>query len=177
MCLRFYKFTLLRFSNYTGVTVSTTMASLLHFSVYFMDKICIWVFSMLSATKPDFKNLNNHSWIQFSNSEESIVLLTVVARSNHTNCGREDMDYDPTVNKESVIIKFEKFTQEGCRCRWGSTGGQCCNDLFLATGLENLYNCLELSHAELDLVLITNIQAFTLAEATPGEKRKKEPTL
>ena len=72
---------------------------------------------MLSATKPDFKNFNNHSLIQFSNSEESIVLFTVIARSNHTNCGREDMDYDQTVNKESVIIKFEKFMQEGCGCR------------------------------------------------------------
>ena len=62
------------------------MASLLHFSVYFMDKICISVFSTLSATKPDFKNLNNHSLIQFSDSEESIVLVTIVAVSNHSNC-------------------------------------------------------------------------------------------
>ena len=87
------------------------------------------------------------------------------------------MDYDQTVNKESVIIKFEKFMQEGCGCRRGSTGGQCCNDVLLATGLKNLYNCLELSHAELDLVILTNIQAFTPSEATPGEKRKKESTL
>ncbi|XP_074634268.1 uncharacterized protein LOC141892822 [Acropora palmata] len=85
------------------------------------------------------------------------------------------MDYDQTVNKESVIIKFEKFMQEGCGCRRGSTGGQCCNDVLLATGLKNLYNCLELSHAELDLVILTNIQAFTPSEATPGEKRKKNP--
>ena len=85
------------------------------------------------------------------------------------------MDYFQTVNKESAIIKFEKFMQEGCRGRLGSTGGQCCNDVFLATRLKNLYNCMELSHAMLDLVILTNIQAFTLSEATPGEKRKKNP--
>ena len=78
------------------------------------------------------------------------------------------MDYDQTVKKESVIIKFEKFMQEGCGCRWGWTGGQRCNDVFLATGLE-------LSHAELGLVILTNIQVFTLSEATLGEKRKKNP--
>ena len=39
--------------------------------------------------------------------------------------------------------------------------------------LKNLYNCLELSHMQLDLVILTNIQAFTPSEATPGEKRKK----
>ena len=124
MCTKFYKFALLQFSNYTGVNFSTTRASLLHFCVYFKEKICIWVFSTLSAAKPNFKNLINHSLIQFSDSEDRIVSVTVVAVSNHT------------VNKESVIIKFEKFTQEGCGRHWGSTGGQCCNDVLLATGFK-----------------------------------------
>ena len=65
--------------------------------------------------------------------------------------------------------------QEGCECHRGSTGSQCCNDVLLATGLKNLYNCLELSRVELDLVILTNIQVFTLSEATLGEKRKKNP--
>ena len=112
----------------------------------------------VKCNNADFNNLNNHSLIQFSDSEESIVSATVVAVSNHTNCEieesrGEDMDYDQMVNKGSVIIKFEKFMQEGCGCRRGSTGGQCCNDVLLATGLKNLYNCLEQSQAELDLVI------------------------
>ena len=65
--------------------------------------------------------------------------------------------------------------QEGCGCHRGSTGGQCCNDVLLATGLKNLYNCLELSRVELDLVILTNIQAFTPSEAMPGEKIKNNP--
>lgn len=36
--------------------------------------------------------------------------------------------------------------------------------------LFNLYNCLELFHTELDLVVLANIQAFTSTEET-GEKR------
>ena len=37
--------------------------------------------------------------------------------------------------------------------------------------LENLRNCMELSHGELDLVILANIQAFTYVEVS-GEKRK-----
>lgn len=73
------------------------------------------------------------------------------------------------------MSKFEKFMQEGCGCHQGSTGGQCCNNVLRATGLKNLYNCLELSHVELDLVILTNIQGFTPLEAMAGEKRKKNP--
>ena len=65
--------------------------------------------------------------------------------------------------------------QEGCECHRGSTGSQCCNDVLLATGLKNLYNCLELSRVELDLVILTNIQAFTPSEAMPGEKITNNP--
>lgn len=38
------------------------------------------------------------------------------------------------------------------------------------TVLFNLYNCLELFHTELDLVVLANIQAFISTEET-GEKR------
>ena len=38
--------------------------------------------------------------------------------------------------------------------------------------LSNLNNCLELSHGELDLVILANIQAFTNVEII-GEKRKR----
>ena len=38
--------------------------------------------------------------------------------------------------------------------------------------LENLRNCMELSHGELDLVILGNIQAFTNVEVSE-EKRKR----
>ena len=38
--------------------------------------------------------------------------------------------------------------------------------------LENLRSCMELSHGELDLLILANIQAFTYVEVS-GEKRKR----
>ena len=54
--------------------------------------------------------------------------------------------------------------------------GQCSDQFTEETILNNVYNCLELSHAELDLVILANIQAFTVIEVA-GEKRKKKSTL
>ena len=51
---------------------------------------------------------------------------------------------------------------------------QCSDQFTVETVLNNLYNCLELSHAELDLVVLANIQAFTATEET-GKKRKRSP--
>ena len=44
----------------------------------------------------------------------------------------------------------------------------------METVIGNLYDCLELSHAELDLVILANLQAFTAAKVTGG-KRKRIP--
>ena len=65
--------------------------------------------------------------------------------------------------------------QKGYGCRRGSTGGQCCNDIALESGLKKLYDCLELSHVELDLVILANIQATIRSNAR--RKKKKESTL
>jgi len=51
--------------------------------------------------------------------------------------------------------------QDGCGCRRGLKSSQCSDQFTEETVLDNLYNCLELSHLELDLVVLANVQAFT----------------
>ena len=84
------------------------------------------------------------------------------------------MDCDHTENISSIVHKVQKFLQVGCGCRQGLKGGQCSDYFTVETVIGNLYDCLELSHAELDLVILANLQAFTAAEVT-GEKRKRTP--
>lgn len=84
------------------------------------------------------------------------------------------MDCNQTENKESIIANVQKFMQDGCGCRRGLKSSQCSDQLTEETVLDNLYNCLELSHVELDLVVLANIQAFTAIEAI-REKRKRSP--
>ena len=87
---------------------------------------------------------------------------------------REELDRDQAENKESIIPKVQKFMQDGCGCRRGLKSGQCSDQFTEETILNNVYNCLELSQAELDLVILANIQAYTTIEVT-GEKRKRSP--
>ena len=87
---------------------------------------------------------------------------------------RDEVDCNETENRKSTVAKLQKLIQDGCGCRRGSKGGQCSDHFTEETVLNNLYNCLELSHAELDLVILANIQAFTTIEVV-GEKRKRSP--
>ena len=86
----------------------------------------------------------------------------------------DELDRDEAENKENIIAKVQKFMQDGCGCRRGIKSGQCSDQFTEETILNNVYDCLELSHAELDLVILANIQAFTAIEVT-GEKRKRSP--
>ncbi|CAH3040137.1 unnamed protein product [Pocillopora meandrina] len=58
--------------------------------------------------------------------------------------------------------------QDGCRCRRGLKSSQCSDQLTEETILDNLYNCLELSHVELDLVHVFGTAAVTNALGCPG---------
>ena len=57
-----------------------------------------------------------------------------------------------------------KFLQDGCGCSHGTKGGQCCQQFSEKAVLPNLNNCLKLSHRELDLVILANIEAFKRIE-------------
>ena len=82
-----------------------------------------------------------------------------------------ECDLLDVLKSEEIIAKVTKFLQEGCGCSRGSKGGQCCEQSSKEVVLSNLNNCLELSHGELDLVILANIQACTNSEII-GEKRK-----
>ena len=82
---------------------------------------------------------------------------------------RDELDHDEA---ENIIAKVQKFMQDGCGCRRGLKHGQCSYQITEETILNNVYNHLELSYAELDLVILANIQAFTAIEVT-GEKEKE----
>ena len=77
-------------------------------------------------------------------------------------------------NDQHIVQKVKKFLQEGCGCSRGAKDGNCSDQFSEETVLANLNNCLELSSAELDLVILANIQAFTRIE-TIGEKRNRSP--
>ena len=66
-------------------------------------------------------------------------------------------------NEEEVINRVKRFLQERCRCARGPNGDPCY--FSEETVMSNLNNCLELSSAELDLVILANIQpeSITLA--------------
>lgn len=75
---------------------------------------------------------------------------------------------------QEVVARVKKFLHDGCGCSRGCNGMQCCQQFSEESVLSNLYSCLELSHTELDLVILGNIQAFTSIEVS-GEKRKRSP--
>lgn len=65
-----------------------------------------------------------------------------------------DTNDDQNENKQQMIDKVRKFLQNGCGCSKGAKDGPC----------SNLNNCLKLSSAELDLIILANIQPL------PGSK-------
>lgn len=66
------------------------------------------------------------------------------------------------------------FLTNGCGCSGGPRGNQCSTIFSKETVLFNLRNCLELSSAELDLVILANVQASTHGhgDENVGEKRR-----
>ena len=72
---------------------------------------------------------------------------------------------------EEVVGKVKQFLQSGCACSKGPKSGPCSRQFSEDSVLTTLNNCLELTHGELDLVILANIQALTSIEVV-GEKRK-----
>ena len=83
-----------------------------------------------------------------------------------------ECDLLDVLENEEIIAKVKKVLQDRCGCSHGTKGGQCCQQFSKEAVLSNLNNCLELSHGELDLVILANIQAFTNTEII-GEKGKR----
>ena len=85
-----------------------------------------------------------------------------------------ECDQADLVESEEIVAKVKKFVQDGCGCSQGTKGGQCSQQFLEEAVLSNLNNCLELSHGELDLVILANIQVFMRIDVI-GEKRKRSP--
>lgn len=68
---------------------------------------------------------------------------------------------DDLLDSEEIVAKVTKFLEEECKCSQGVKGGYCSQQFQKKVVLFNLNNCLELSHGELNLVILANIQAFT----------------
>ena len=77
-------------------------------------------------------------------------------------------------NSDKIVEKVKKFKRETCGCALGLNGRPCSDQFTEETVLYNLNNCLELSSAELDLVILANIQVFTKSEKV-GDKRSRSP--
>ena len=81
---------------------------------------------------------------------------------------------DVELNFEKKVLKF---LHSGCGCSRGAKGGPCSKQFEEETVLYNLHNCIELltlTNAELDLVVLASIQAFTRKEDI-GSKRSRSP--
>ena len=72
-----------------------------------------------------------------------------------------DANDDQNENEQQMIDKVRKFLLNGCGCSRSPKGGPCSNQFSEETVLTNLNNCFELSSAELDLVILANIQVCT----------------
>ena len=83
---------------------------------------------------------------------------------------------DDLENTSELEENVTKFLDVGCECSGGPEGGPCSQIFSKETVLFNLNNCLELSTAELDVVILANIQASTHGlNDKVGEKRSRRP--
>ena len=64
-------------------------------------------------------------------------------------------------NSDEIVQKVSKLMRETCGCALGLNGRPCSDQFTEETVLYNLNNCLKHSSAELDLVILANIQVFT----------------
>ena len=87
---------------------------------------------------------------------------------------QEELEKGQRENKRNVITKVEKFIQDGCGCSRRLSGIQCSSQFMQETILNNLYNCLELTSAELDLVMC--LQIFQLLRLLKKKKKKEKET-
>ena len=77
-------------------------------------------------------------------------------------------------NSDEIVQKVKKFMRETRSCALGLHGRPCSDQFTEETVLYNLNNCLELSSAKLNLVILANIQVFTKREKV-GDKRSRSP--
>ena len=83
----------------------------------------------------------------------------------------EEFNKDVLENDE-IIANAKRLLRDGCSCSHGMKGALCCQQFLEKLLLSNQNNCLELTRAELDLMILANIQAVAKIDFM-GEKRKE----
>ena len=76
------------------------------------------------------------------------------------------------LENEEIIGNIKRFLQDGCGCSVGVKGGLCCQQFYKEVVLSSVNNCLGLTCAELDFVILANIQAVPKVEVI-GKQRKE----
>lgn len=75
-------------------------------------------------------------------------------------------------NNDELVQKVTKFMYDGGGCTVGAKGAPCSKQFSKKAVVFNLNNRLELSSGELDLVILSSIQAFTRTEAIGGKQNR-----
>ena len=81
-----------------------------------------------------------------------------------------DVNHGESEACDESLDELKRFLQDGCGCTLGQKNGPCCWQFPEETVLFNVNNCLELSSLELDLVILTSIQAFTRSDCIGGKR-------
>ena len=81
--------------------------------------------------------------------------MTGNATISSTHVIMAECDQDVLGNEE-IIANAKRFLQNGRGCLGGVKNGPRCQEVVLL----NIYNCMELTCAELDLAILANIKTF-----------------
>ena len=65
-----------------------------------------------------------------------------------------DVKFEREESENQLIEKALKFLHSGCGCSRGAKGGPCSKQFEEQTVLHDVHNCIELTNAELDLVVL-----------------------
>ena len=84
----------------------------------------------------------------------------------------EECDEDVLEN-EQIIANLKRFLRDGCDCSRRVKGGPCCKQFSEKLVLSNVNNCLELTCAELDLVILANIPAVAKIDFIGKERKER----
>ena len=78
-----------------------------------------------------------------------------------------------TMKNEEIIPNVKRFLRDGCGCSRGMKGCLCCQQFSEKLMLSNVNNCLELTRAELDLLILANIQAVVKIDLVGGKRKER----
>ena len=88
----------------------------------------------------------------------------------------EVLDFEQTVCDMEEQQDIEKFLSNTCKCKLGPEGRPCCLSLSMDTITRCRDKCAELSHNELDLVVMSQVHYLRTVEYQPIHKASSKPT-